>query len=98
MKFNIETYLSDAIERLPIKRIGYIPKSNIPFVVLEDNLVFYGRPHSQDKLLENIFVGTAKIIQDLEYRFFQSRRVLKQHSNYQYQTGDVVVELGAYLG
>lgn len=91
-------YLAQSIERFRIKTIGYFPKPRLPYIILEDGLVFYGTPGKREKVFEDIIIGIVEIVKDLEYRYFQYNREIKQHSKYHYKPGDVVVELGSYLG
>ena len=98
MGIDLNTYLSNSIDRFRIKKVGYLPESRMPFIILEDDLVFYGLPRKNDKIFENILIGIVETVKDLEYRYFQSNRRLKQHSKYHYKLGDVIVELGSYLG
>lgn len=98
MGIDLNTYLSNSIHRFRIKKVGYLPESRMPFIILEDDLVFYGLPRKNYKIFENILIGIVETVKDLEYRYFQSNRNLKQHSRYDYKRGDVVVELGSYLG
>ena len=94
MGIDLNAYLSNSIDRFRIKKVGYLPESRIPFIILEDDLVFYGIPRKNEKIFENILIGIVETVKDLEYRYFQSNRELKQHSRYHYKPGDVVVELG----
>ena len=98
MQIDHNAYLSEAIERFKIKTVGFFPEPRMPYIILKDGLVFYGLPGKRGKVFEDILVGVVEIVKDLEYRHFQSNRALKQHSAYRFQPGDIVVELGAYLG
>jgi FkbM family methyltransferase len=98
MDMNIDTYLDDSIDRFHIQQIGFFPGTQVPFVILEDGLVFYGLPEEKDEMSVKWVIGVAKVIKDLEFRYFQCDRELTQHSRYRFKPGDVVVELGAYLG
>jgi len=98
MGTDINSYIANSIHRFPIKKIGYHTESHMAFIVLEDDLVFYGMPGKNKNFIEDILVGTVDIIQNLEYRYFQTNRKLNQHSRYQYKPGDVVVELGSFIG
>jgi len=91
-------YIADAIDRFRIKTIGFFPKPRMPYIILEDGLVFYGIPGKKGKIFEDILIGIVEIVKDLEYRYFQYNRKIRQHSKYHYQPGDVIVELGSYLG
>jgi len=98
MEIDLNSYLNNSIDRFRIKKIGYLPKPCMPFITLEDDLVFYGMPGKKEKILDDIFTGIVTTIKDLEFRYFQYNRKVKQHSKYYYKPGDVVVELGSYLG
>lgn len=95
---DLNHYLMDSIDRFKIKNVGHHTASRMPFVMLEDDSIFYGLPTQQASIVENIMGGIINVVRDLEYRYFQTNRRLRQHSQYIYKTGDVVVELGAYLG
>lgn len=95
-----------------IKDIGQKIDRNIPYAALENGLIFYGLPLSETRIEETgrmnmsrdqemavrVYLSLAKIIRDIEFRYFQTGRPQIQHSRYQYNPGDVVVELGAFLG
>jgi len=98
MAFDINAYLSDSIVRFQIQQIGYLPVSQVSYVVLEDGQIFYGMPEEKGTISEKIIIGAGSLIKELEFRYFQIGRRYTQHSKYQYKPGDVVVELGAYLG
>jgi len=111
-EININEYLSSAVSRLKLRRIGCEMDGLIPFVETQNGLIFYGTPVSlngenlsmdaqnrtmNQRVEERILVEIVQIIQDMEFRYL-SKRDISQHSRYTYNQGDVVVELGAYLG
>lgn len=98
MSIDINSHITKSIDHYHIKKVGCLANSQMAFIVLEDDLVFYGLPGKKNNFVENLLVGMVDILEDLKFRYFQSNRKLKQHSKYHYKSGDVVVELGSYLG
>jgi FkbM family methyltransferase len=95
---DIEAYFKEAISKFKIKSLGLKTPHNIPYVMLENGLIFHGLPTPNNQIVPSMISGPVTIIGDLEYRYSQLDRKFTQHSHYTYKPGDVVVELGAYLG
>lgn len=89
--------------KLNVTRYGYT-YDKIPFVETANGLIFFGLPNHKgiNKLYANLNDGIkncfpediSAIIFEVGSRFFNDA----QHKRYTYRKGDVVVELGAYLG
>lgn len=72
-------------------RSDYKGSPTLPFAELENGLIFRGLPNGH-------LANEAKAIQkDISFRY-HSNRPYVQHDKYSYKPGDVVVEVGAYLG
>ena len=111
---NFQDYFQQASRSLgiQIEQMGFFKDTLIPFIRLRNGLIFHGLPilHSaeeplidfrkgaldkefQSKILKSLFT----IIQDISFRYFCKRGIV-QHAYYQFKSGDIIIELGAYLG
>lgn len=109
---NVFQFIFEAIKKYGIIDFGYKTKGLIPYVTLRNNITFHHLPISipvslgsnnekvfnEKDFISNFFRGIINVIYDIEFRNIQSKRKYKQHSMYEYRLGDVVVEIGAYLG
>lgn len=94
-----EAFFTDAVARFNITQVGCLTRKMIPYVRLEDGTIFYGLPaRKAQQNTVNIILGILDVVADIEYRYFQTGREQTQHDRYVYKSGDVVVELGAYIG
>lgn len=109
---NLHDYLVEASRKLGIQQWGCTKQTWLPFVRLKNGLVFHGLPifhvageaasDSQRGTLDREFhiqmlKSLVTIIRDIEFRYLCIRGMV-QHANYVFQPGDIVIELGAYLG
>ena len=109
---NLHAYILTASRKLGIQQWGYVKPAWLPFVRLKNGLVFHGLPiphvagelplDSQREIIDGEFhkkmlMSVVTVIRDIEFRYL-CRRGIAQHANYAFQPGDIVVELGAYLG
>ena len=111
-KINTFQFIFEAIKKYEIIDFGYKTNGLIPYVTLKNNTIFHHLPTSmpvalgpnnekvfnEKNFISNFFRGIVNVIYDIEFRNIQSQRKYKQHSMYEYRLGDVVVEVGAYLG
>ena len=109
---NTFQFIFEAIKKYEIIDFGYKTNGFIPYVTLKNNTIFHHLPTSmpinlglnnekvfnEKDFISNFFRGIVNVIYDLEFRNIQLHRKYKQHSMYEYRLGDVVVEIGAYLG
>lgn len=111
-KINTFQFIFEAIKKYEIIDFGYKTNGLIPYVTLKNNTIFHHLPtpmpisiglnnekvFNENDFISNFFRGIINVIYDIEFRNIQSQRKYKQHSMYEYHSGDVVVEVGAYLG
>ena len=106
---NIKHRLEDleSIECLPIAEAG-ISTTGIPFIRLQDGMVFYGFPPNRIqraiyRLLasrsfrKRVPEGAYNVAWDIWLRYWKGGHI-DQQRHYQLKPGDVVVEAGAYVG
>jgi FkbM family methyltransferase len=106
---NIKHRLEDIehIERLPIAEAG-ISDQGIPFVRVQDGLIFYGfSPNKRQRLVYRTLMSRSfrrkvpeeayNVVWDIWLRYWRGGHI-DQQRYYRLKPGDIVIEAGAYIG
>lgn len=107
--FHKPLQIYNKIAFLPIIDSG-LSKEGIPFVRLNNNLIFYGYKYSNQKYLykyadesvkDNVKESAFGVAQDIIYRYFDAYEYGRGHNKQRYysiKNGDTVLDIGAYIG